>query len=99
MAWQPTLTHIRTHTHAHYGTTLPPHTVTDLLLGCASPPLLPVRAIFVLCSTAVFVIFFRDHSHFPLKQLFSTFLRLRPFNTVPHGVVSPNHKIIFIVIP
>lgn len=29
----------------------------------------------------------------PLGQWFSAFLKLRPFNTVPHAVVvSPNHK-------
>jgi hypothetical protein len=33
---------------------------------------------------------------FPLVQWFSTFLMLWPFNTVPHVVVTPNHKIIFI---
>ena len=33
-----------------------------------------------------------------LKQWFSAFPMLRPFNTVPHVVVTPNHKIIFIVI-
>ncbi|KAL8174881.1 UNVERIFIED_CONTAM: hypothetical protein K2H54_004607 [Gekko kuhli] len=30
----------------------------------------------------------------PLRQWFSTFLMPRPFNTVPHVVVTPNHKII-----
>ncbi|KAE8606813.1 hypothetical protein XENTR_v10010879 [Xenopus tropicalis] len=29
-----------------------------------------------------------------LEQRFSTFLMPRPFNTVPHVVVIPNHKII-----
>jgi hypothetical protein len=33
-------------------------------------------------------------SHF-LMQLFSAFLVLQPFNTVPHVVMTPNHKIIF----
>ena len=31
---------------------------------------------------------------FVLKQWFSTFLMLQPFNTVIHIMVSPNHKII-----
>jgi hypothetical protein len=31
-----------------------------------------------------------------LEQWFSTFLMLLPFNTVPHVVLIPNHKIIFI---
>ena len=31
-----------------------------------------------------------------LEQWFSTFLMLWPFNTVPHVVVTPNHKIIFV---
>ena len=30
-----------------------------------------------------------------LKQLFSPFLMLQPFNTVPHAMVTPNPKIIF----
>jgi hypothetical protein len=29
-----------------------------------------------------------------LEQRFPTFLMLRPFDTVPHAVVTPNHKII-----
>jgi hypothetical protein len=33
-----------------------------------------------------------------LAQLSSTFLRLRPFHTVPHAVATPNHKIISIAI-
>jgi hypothetical protein len=32
-----------------------------------------------------------------LKQRFPTLLMLRSFNTFPHVVVSPRHKIIFIV--
>jgi hypothetical protein len=31
-----------------------------------------------------------------LKQCLSTFPMLQPFNTIPHAVVMPNHKIIFI---
>lgn len=31
-----------------------------------------------------------------LDQWVSTFLMLTPFNTLPHVVVTPNHKIIFI---
>nr|KAF6314743.1 hypothetical protein mMyoMyo1_008546 [Myotis myotis] len=31
-----------------------------------------------------------------LAQWFSTFLMPRPFNAVPHVVVTPNHKIIFV---
>jgi hypothetical protein len=31
----------------------------------------------------------------PLGQWFSAFPMLRPFNTVPHVVVTPNHKMIF----
>jgi hypothetical protein len=27
----------------------------------------------------------------PLEQWFSTFLKLQPLNTVPHGVVTPDH--------
>ncbi len=34
--------------------------------------------------------------HVPVDQWFSTFLMPRPFNTVPHVVVTPNHKIIFV---
>ena len=34
----------------------------------------------------------------PVEQWFSTFLILRPFNTVPHLVVTPNHKIILLLI-
>ena len=33
-----------------------------------------------------------------LEQRFSTFLMLRPFNTVPHVVVTPNHNIISILL-
>ena len=37
--------------------------------------------------------------YFPLLiQWFSIFLRLRPFNGVPHVVVIPNHKTIFVAI-
>jgi hypothetical protein len=32
----------------------------------------------------------------PLEQWLSTFLRLRPFDTIPHSVVTPDHKSIFI---
>lgn len=31
-----------------------------------------------------------------IDQRFSTVLMLRPFNTVPHVVVTPNHSIIFV---
>lgn len=31
-----------------------------------------------------------------LQKCFSTFLILRPFNTVPHVVVTPTRKIIFV---
>ena len=31
-----------------------------------------------------------------LEQWFSTFLTLRPFNTVPHAVVTPDHNMISI---
>jgi hypothetical protein len=33
-----------------------------------------------------------------LEHWFSTFLMLWPFNTVPHVVVAPNHKIILVAI-
>lgn len=36
---------------------------------------------------------------FVLEQWFPTFLMLRPCNTVPHVVATPNHKIIFIAPP
>ena len=34
---------------------------------------------------------------FHLDQWFSTFLMLRPFNTVPHLVVTPNYKVILLL--
>jgi hypothetical protein len=34
----------------------------------------------------------------PEKQWFSTFLMLGPFNTAPHVVVNPNHKIILLLL-
>lgn len=34
----------------------------------------------------------------PLEQRSSTFLTLRPFNTVPHVVMTPNHKIISLLL-
>ena len=34
----------------------------------------------------------------PLEQWFSTFLMLRPFNTVPHVVVTPNHEVISLLL-
>jgi hypothetical protein len=36
---------------------------------------------------------FKTFSH-PLSQWFSTLLMLQPFNTVPHAMVAPSHKII-----
>ena len=33
-----------------------------------------------------------------LVQWFSTFLMLRPFNAAPHVVVTPNHKIIALML-
>ena len=33
-----------------------------------------------------------------VEQWFSTFLMLRPFNTVPHVVVTSNHKIISLLL-
>ena len=37
----------------------------------------------------------RGHlSLFLIVEWFSTFLLLKPFNTVPHVVVTPNHNII-----
>lgn len=33
-----------------------------------------------------------------LERWFSTFLILCPFNTVPHGVVTPNHKIFALLV-
>lgn len=35
----------------------------------------------------------------PLEQWFSTFITLRPFNTVPYGLVTSNHKISFAPTP
>lgn len=32
----------------------------------------------------------------PLEQWFATFLVLQPFNTIPHGVGTSNHKISFV---
>ena len=34
----------------------------------------------------------------PLQRGFSTFLMLRPFNTVPHVVVTPNITIILLLL-
>jgi hypothetical protein len=34
-----------------------------------------------------------------LEQWFSTFLRMRPFNTVSHIVVTHNHKVISLLFP
>ena len=34
----------------------------------------------------------------PPNQWLSTFLMLRPFNTVPHVVVTSNHKIILLLL-
>jgi hypothetical protein len=33
-----------------------------------------------------------------LDQWFSTFLTLTPFNAVPHVVVTPNHKVILLLL-
>lgn len=37
-----------------------------------------------------------NHSNPLLNQRFSVFLMLQSWNTVLHGMVTPNHKIIFI---
>lgn len=34
----------------------------------------------------------------PLNQWFLTFLMLCPFNTLPHGVINPKYKIMFLAI-
>lgn len=36
--------------------------------------------------------------HIPLEQWFSTFIMLRPFNTAPHVVVIPKHKVISLLL-
>jgi hypothetical protein len=36
--------------------------------------------------------------HIYLEQWFLTFLMLWPFNTIPHDVVTPNHKIILLLL-
>ena len=33
-----------------------------------------------------------------LEQWFTTFLTLRPLNTVPHVVVAPNHKLVYLLL-
>ena len=46
----------------------------------------------VLCLTVSLL----EGSLLGLQQWFSTFLMMRPFNTVPHVVATPNHQIIFL---
>ena len=43
-----------------------------------------MKGIYLWKSSFVFIV---------LDQWFSTFLILRPFNTAPHVVVTPTHKI------
>ena len=38
------------------------------------------------------------HGNDYLEQWFSTFLKVQPFNTVPHVVMTPNHQIISVLL-
>jgi hypothetical protein len=51
--------------------------------------------VFVL-FVCLFFIFTCTNFSGVLSQWFSTFLMLQPSNTVPHAVVTPNHKNIFL---
>jgi hypothetical protein len=49
-----------------------------------------------LCQEPTWAVGELLHSE-PLREWFPAFLTLRPFDTVPHAVLIPNHEIIFIV--
>jgi hypothetical protein len=52
--------------------------------------------LFLLLSPSSYPSLFSFCTYHPLQQWLSAFLMLEPFNTVPHALVTPNHKIIFV---